>query len=144
MWHVASNIKYTIRSIVCEASCHSVTWSLGHLVTWSLSHSVTWSLSHLVTSSSIDSESFVQYYYGLTNNIRIYRYASQTNILIQASATLKDCLSPSIIYPSLYLSIYLNLISASFRWALILFRRRSLRTERSLCPAMTRLPSKLS
>ena len=25
--------KYTIRSIVCEASCHPVTWSLGHSVT---------------------------------------------------------------------------------------------------------------
>ena len=37
--------KYTIRSIVCEASCHpvtksfsSVTRALGHLVTWSLGH----------------------------------------------------------------------------------------------------------
>ena len=27
-----------IRSIVCEASCHPVTWSLGHLVTQSLGH----------------------------------------------------------------------------------------------------------
>ena len=36
--------KYTIRSIVCEASCHLVTWSLGPL-----SHSVTRSLSHSVT-----------------------------------------------------------------------------------------------
>ena len=51
--------KYTIRSIVCEASCHpvtqsfghSVTWSLGHLVTRSLSHSVTWTLCRLVTRS---------------------------------------------------------------------------------------------
>ena len=57
--------KYTIRSIVCEASCysvtrslghsvtlslgHSVTGSLGHSVTWSLNHSITWSLSHSVT-----------------------------------------------------------------------------------------------
>ena len=24
--------KYTIRSIVCEASCHPVTWLLGNLV----------------------------------------------------------------------------------------------------------------
>ena len=30
--------KYTIRSIVCEASCHSVTWSLGHSVTRSYDH----------------------------------------------------------------------------------------------------------
>ena len=44
-------IKYTIRSIVCEAFCHSVTWSLGHSVTQSLSHSVTWSLGHLVNQS---------------------------------------------------------------------------------------------
>ena len=34
-------IKYTIRSIGCEASCYLVTRSLGHLVTWSLGHSVT-------------------------------------------------------------------------------------------------------
>ena len=33
--------KYTIRSIVCEASCHSVTRSLGHSVTRSLGHLVT-------------------------------------------------------------------------------------------------------
>ena len=33
--------KYTIRSIVCEASHHLVTHSLGHLVTWSLGYSVT-------------------------------------------------------------------------------------------------------
>ena len=52
-------IKYTIRSIVCEASCHSVTRSLshsvtrslGHLVTRSPGHSVTWSLGHPVTRS---------------------------------------------------------------------------------------------
>ena len=37
--------KYTIRSIVCEASCHPVTQSL------SLGHSVTQSLCHLVTQS---------------------------------------------------------------------------------------------
>ena len=30
-WHY-SLVKYTIRSIVCEASCHSVTQSLGHSV----------------------------------------------------------------------------------------------------------------
>ena len=41
--------KYTIRSIVCEASCHSVTWSLGHSVTWSHGHSVTRSLGHSLT-----------------------------------------------------------------------------------------------
>ena len=44
-------VKYTIRSIVCEASCYSVTWSLCHLVTWPLGHMVTWSLGHLVTWS---------------------------------------------------------------------------------------------
>ena len=33
-------IKYTIRSIVCEASCHSVTRSLGYSVTRSLSISL--------------------------------------------------------------------------------------------------------
>ena len=43
--------KYTIRSIVCKASCHSVTRSLGHLVTRSLDHLVTWSPSHSVTRS---------------------------------------------------------------------------------------------
>ena len=48
------NIKYTIRSIVCEASSHpilsfshSVTWSLGHSVT----QSVTQSLGHSVNQS---------------------------------------------------------------------------------------------
>ena len=48
-----SEIKYTIRSIVCEAFCHSVTRSLGHSVTWSLCHLVTWSLGqgHSVTWS---------------------------------------------------------------------------------------------
>ena len=56
------NIKYTIRSIVCEeceASCHTVSWSLddsvnkslGHLVTWSVGHSMTRSISHLGTWS---------------------------------------------------------------------------------------------
>ena len=30
--------KYTIRSIVCEASCYSLTQSLGHSVTRSLGH----------------------------------------------------------------------------------------------------------
>ena len=45
--------KYTIRSIVCEASCHPVTRSLSYsvLVTRSLGHSVTRSLGHLVTRS---------------------------------------------------------------------------------------------
>ena len=32
--------KYTIRSIVCEASCHPVTQSFGHLIIQSFSHSV--------------------------------------------------------------------------------------------------------
>ena len=45
------NIKYAIRSIVCEASCHPVTRSLGHLVTRSLGHSVTQALGHSVTCS---------------------------------------------------------------------------------------------
>ena len=44
-------MKYTIRSIVCEASCHSVTRSLGHSVTRSLGHLVTRSLGHSVTRS---------------------------------------------------------------------------------------------
>ena len=60
--------KFTIRTIVCEASwhpvsCHPVIWSLGHLVTRSLGHSVirslghlvTWSLGHLVTQSLVTS-----------------------------------------------------------------------------------------
>ena len=44
-------LKYTIWSLVFEASCHLVTWSLCHLFTWSLGHLVTWSLSHSVTRS---------------------------------------------------------------------------------------------
>ena len=88
-------IEYTIQSIVCEASCHPVTWSLGHLGTWalghsitqSLSHLVTWSLGHLVTQSLGHSVTqspshFVTIFnittYGLTYNIRIYRSALQT------------------------------------------------------------------
>ena len=43
--------KYTIRSIVCEASCHPVTQSFSHLIIQSFGHSVTWSLGHLVTWS---------------------------------------------------------------------------------------------
>ena len=39
-------VKYTIRSIVREASCHPVTQSFGHLIIQSFSHSVTWSLGH--------------------------------------------------------------------------------------------------
>ena len=58
--------KYTIRSIVCEASCHSVTRSLGHSVTWSLCHSVSTMLTDWLTN-------------WLTYNIRTYRSASQTN-----------------------------------------------------------------
>ena len=58
---------------------HLVTWSLGHLVTWSLSHSVTRSLNHSVTRSTYATDT-------LTNNIRIYRSASQTNTtLMEAS-----------------------------------------------------------
>ena len=44
-------IKYTIRSIVWEASYCSVTWSLGNWVTGLLGHLVTLSLGHLVTRS---------------------------------------------------------------------------------------------
>ena len=59
--------KYTIRSTVCEASCHLVIWSFshlvncsfGHLVIWSFvirsvshsGHSVIWSFSHSVIRS---------------------------------------------------------------------------------------------
>ena len=64
---------YTIRSIVYEAFCHSVTRLLGHLVTRSLGHLVTWSLGHSVTRSLN-----ICYTHTLTNNIRIYRSASQT------------------------------------------------------------------
>ena len=51
-----STQKYTIRSIVCEASYHLVTRLQGHLVTRSLGHLVTQSLGHLF-----------QHYYRLTN-----------------------------------------------------------------------------
>ena len=58
-----SSSKYTIRSIVCEASCHPVIrpiWSSiqsshlvicssGHLVIWSFGYLVIWSFGHLVT-----------------------------------------------------------------------------------------------
>ena len=48
------NIRYTIRSIVCEecgASCHTVSWSLDDSVNKSLGHLVTWSVGHLMTRS---------------------------------------------------------------------------------------------
>ena len=39
--------KYTIQSIVCEASCHPIIqFALGHSVTWSLNHLITLSLCH--------------------------------------------------------------------------------------------------
>ena len=101
------NRKYTIQSIVCEASCHSIIQSIHHLVTLSLSHlviqSLTWSLSHLVTSSTWSLGHLVTWSLGHlvtlvtwslghsviqstllrthrhTHNIRMYRSASQTN-----------------------------------------------------------------
>ena len=77
--------KYTIRSIVCEASCHSVTQSLGHLVPLSLGHSVTRSLGPSVTRSLGNSVTrsishtvtIFNIANGLTHNIRTYWYASQ-------------------------------------------------------------------
>ena len=48
---LSSHSKYTLRSIVCEASCHHVILSSTHPVTQSLGHSVTRSLGHLVTRS---------------------------------------------------------------------------------------------
>ena len=54
-----TNSKYTIWSIVCEASCHPVIWSSGHTVIQpsppyirSYGHMVIWSFSHLVIRSS--------------------------------------------------------------------------------------------
>ena len=75
--HYISEWKYTIWSIVCEASCHLVTMSLGHSVIWSLGHLVTWSLSDSVTWSLISTLLLTN---KLTHNIRTYRSASQTNI----------------------------------------------------------------
>ena len=46
-----STQKYTIRSIVCEASCHLVTQSLGHLVTRSLVH---WVIPTLFSNITTD------------------------------------------------------------------------------------------
>ena len=90
-------VKYTIWSIICEASCHpvlspshvviwsighSVTRSLGRLVTRSLGHSVTQSL-HPVILSSILTSIFFDMCDGRTDNIRGYRSASQTNMRYQ-------------------------------------------------------------
>ena len=47
-YHLLS--KYTIRSIVCEASCHAVSLSFGHLMIQSLGHLVTRSHGRMVTS----------------------------------------------------------------------------------------------
>ena len=79
LWTWCNNAfkQYTIRSIVCEASCHLVTWSLRHSVTKSLGHSVTLSLGHLVTHFNLSTNWLTN---ELTHNIRIYRSASQTKI----------------------------------------------------------------
>ena len=103
---------YTIRSIVCKASCQPVTWSLGHLVTWSLGHLVTRSLGHVVTRStrspghpvirslghsvtlslghsviqSLGNSIFNMATDELTDNIRTYRCASQTNTEFQCGS----------------------------------------------------------
>ena len=90
------NEKYTIRSIVCEASCHDVNLSSGLLVNRSSGHQVTRSPGHQVVSSQVIMsschpviQSFVviiifQHCYirtgGRTDNIRVYRSASQTII----------------------------------------------------------------
>ena len=89
--------KYTIRSIVCKASCHSVTRSLGHPVTRSLGLLVTWShpSNHVFiffdmaktdkqTNGQIDKR---------TNNIRVYRFALQT---IKIQYQLEGGPSPSL------------------------------------------------
>ena len=54
-----NSAKYTIQSIVCKASCHSVTQSFGHSVTRLLGHSVTQSLSYYVTMSFCHSVSTI-------------------------------------------------------------------------------------
>ena len=77
--------KYTIRSIVCETSCHPVTQSFGHVIIWPLGHSVTQSLGHSVTQPLGYLVTQSLFYSTLlwtdsqTDNIRIYRSASQTN-----------------------------------------------------------------
>ena len=50
LWRVARLLKYTFRSIVCEASCRPGTRSLIHLVIQSPSHSVIWLLGHVTLS----------------------------------------------------------------------------------------------
>ena len=73
---ICIKLEYTIRSIVCEASCHLVTqsfslliiWSFSHSVIQSLGHSVTWSLGHFVTLPLCH---YFQHWHGLTHNIRI-------------------------------------------------------------------------
>ena len=61
--------KYTIRSIVCKASCHSVTRSLSHSVTRSLLSSSPSFSTLSLTDGHTDEH---------TDNIRTYRSASQT------------------------------------------------------------------
>ena len=72
-------LKYTIRSIVCEASCHPVTQSFGHfiiqsfghLITQSLGHSLTWSLGHPVTWSFGHSVTLSQVIIPLFSTLRL-------------------------------------------------------------------------
>ena len=90
--------KYTIRSIVCEASCHLVTRSHGHVVTWSHGHWVTWSLGHSVTGSLGHLATvFNNSMNWLTDHIMSYRYASQTNMRIFGlSLCLHSTISPTL------------------------------------------------
>ena len=68
-----NNNKYTIWSIVCEASCLPVIWSCSHPVLLSSGHQVILSSGHPIIMS-------FQHVHWLTNTheIRIYRSAWQT------------------------------------------------------------------
>ena len=83
------SVAQLLSHLVTWSLGRSVTQSLGHSVTWSLGHSITWSLGNLVTRSlvtqSLGHKSLFLYFQhcdwltnGRTNNIRIYRSASQT------------------------------------------------------------------
>ena len=81
---LSNSVTRSFSHLVTQSCGHSIIQSLGHLVTWFLGHSVTQSLSHLVIWSLSHKSLFLYFQHcdwltnKLTNNIRIYRSASQT------------------------------------------------------------------
>ena len=121
-------VKYTIRSIVCEASCHQVTLSLGHLVTWSLGHSVTRSLGTCVQSVHVYSRLvlFILYH-------SLLEYIRQPSGIRSIEMKPQPCqVSPVVVYGDVsgsrfhfrYRDIVDNLFSSQFQLSCSSFQFR--------------------